>query len=400
MKRSAIAVAVAVAMALMSVPGTVMAHESTATDLNDAAYDEVWPLVGPGGATDDPTVKEGLSTLGLDAEESGGALDTTSCTHHADGIKDINEPYNPGDECNVDGDDDNGAVHEMKFYQCNGAKSWTQPTTESDIQIETDFSFNHSDLENGIFEATGSFFVPIELDGPTEQVDQAAQVHFGFLHTFAWPMSSALCQDPFPLSGAYYEFYRADTTPEDGWEIPVNTLLVPDAPYGAILRVMDDQANTLAAAFVYANVNNYLNDANSQSGTPESCDQSSSTGETLCQYHDTTPPHATVFDKDEEPSAFPRSDKCTKGIALEYGEPLATDDNGDPAVEIEPVGNSDGDLTVTPYQPPGRDVDSLALFTVNTEQWGPGICIEEPPAEFNAKAWDQSGNVGVQTVVD
>lgn len=411
MNRAAIAVVVAVAMALMSVPGQVTAHESTALDLNDAAYDNVWPLLGPGGATDNDAVRDGLSALGLHAQKGGGDPVYESCTHHDPGIVDEDDPYNANDQCEWQDDEteDNpnpdGAVHETVAFQCTGTKSFTS-TEEADIVVDTPFPYKHSDLDNGIFEATGSFFVPLEITG--DDADRVSQVWFGFMHTFAWPMSSALCQDAFPLPGAYYEFYRGDTDGSDGWEIPVNTLLVPDAPYGAVLRFLDSSGNTLAATFVFSNVNNYLNDAEWQPGTPTSCDQEGDTGGTLCPYHDTTPPRATVFIDHEHSSAFPRNDDidnadgttdtpCKEGVALEYGEPLADDGTGEPAVELT-SGSGDPVDTDFEYNPPDRDVDSVPIETTARDNWGPGICVEEPPGTLHVKAWDQSGNIGSQTI--
>jgi hypothetical protein len=395
MNRRAIAVVIAAAMALMTFPGTATAHESSAADLNDVAYDRVWPLIGPGGVTDDPALNDALSAAGLDAQEKGGnagddAPDARdSCTHHDDG--------QPDQEPALDNECDDGDVQSMKFYQCKGS-SELGSMEEADIEVETPMPFFHSDLENGVFEATGSFFVPIEPSG--DLAGEVDQVWFGFAHTFAWPLSSALCQEPFPAPGAYYEFYRGDTDGEP-WEIPVNTLLVPDAPYGAILRLMDSSGNTLAAAFVYSNVNNYLNDANFQPGTPTTCDQEGDTGGTLCPYHDVTPPRATVFDETQHDDKFPRFDDndnadgtsdtgCARGIALEYGEPLAEDGNGKPAIETSENWYE--------YNPPDRDVDSVPVETTARDNWGPGICIPFPSESFTVKAWDQTGNVGTQHI--
>jgi hypothetical protein len=393
--RTSTAILIAVAMLSMSVPGQVSAHASTAADLNELAYDNVWQILGPGGETDDPTVKEGLSALGLDAEERGGEApddNEASCTHHDDGIIDGQAP---GDNVCTDDDGDSEPdddVQNLKFFQCQGAKSFANPTEQADLEFEAPFPVNHNDLENGIFEATGSFFVPVQFNGT--DAERVSEVHFGFAHTFAWPASSSLCQPPFPLSGAYYEFYRGDTTPEDGFEIPVNTLLVPDAPYGAVLRALDETGNTLGVAFVYANVNNYLNDANFRPNTPSTCENAGNAGTDLCPYHDTTPPRATVYKSFEMPDdVFPRGenadDECTEGVALEYGEPVET-------FEVtRPNGNS---VSFDTYDPANRDVDSTPLVTTARDDWGPGLCILSPPGEFTVKAWDQSGNIGAQTI--
>lgn len=379
MHRNLIAILIAAAMLFMSVPGQVSAHESSATDLNDLAYDDVWPLLGPGGATED------LNLPGQ-AEAFGGEPVSDSCTHH-----NLTEDYQDfeGEDPEFIAEDaecDDSDVHTISNYQCRGKKGFDNPV-DADINMTIDMPFFHSDLENGIFEATGSFFTDVSFEG--EDADEVSQVWFGFAHTFAWPLSSSLCEPPFPMPGAYYEFYRGDTDGSDGWEIPVNTLLVPDAPYGAILRAMDSSGNTLVAGFVYSNVNNYNNDLEWQPGTPTACDQEGETA-VLCPYHDVTPPNGITYavSTTEERGEALSGDGpgCTDGFAVEYGEPLAHFEVLDGKTETE-------------YDARDRDVDSVPLTTTARDDWGPGFCWEEPvqlPITF--KAVDQSNNVRIQEI--
>ncbi len=349
---------------LLIVPITPMAG---AIDTNELVFDNIWPVFGPGGETDaivNPLLDEG----DLNAEAFGGTVtEEPTASTTADG-----QP-----------------TYELSGYQCAG----TNPNTgaEYDVSMSSPNPFFHSSLENGIFEATGSFFVDVDFTG--NDADKVEEVHFGFAHTFPWPASSVLCNGAFPLPGAYYEFYRGDTTGTDGWEIPVNTLLVPDFAYGAILRAMDSQGNILASAFVYANVNNYANDENWQPGTPTSCDQDGDTGPLLCPYQDVTPPFPTVKGAEGHNAA----DTCPNGVLVSYGEPLDNPTTTDtPAFDTV----TSHTFSETPDgQVQERDVDSVLLVQVDSEPWGPEYCVSKTAGSpIVVQAEDQLGNIGIREI--
>lgn len=353
-----------VASLLLSLPSMALAHEPTPVDADSQAYGDTWPLLGPGGATGG-TVDGLLAGANLRAERVGGNP-APSAVHSASGH--------------------GTQTHTLTGFQCTAPKSDAtasgEPGEVYDVTIHSEAPFYHSDRANGIVEATGSFFVPFDLTG--DDAEEVDELWFGFLHTFPWPASSALCSGPFPLPGAYYEYYRGDRTRADGWEIPVNTLLVPDGAYGAVLRAVDAEGNTLATEFVYANVNNYLNDANWQPGTPAGCDSYPGTDEPSCPYHDVTPPHPVVKGAEGDGKLGKTQEACPTGVAFEYGEPL--------------VSFSVNTGTHTEYTPPEREVDAYPMVAVFSEVWGPGYCVTGASGDITATAVDQSDNVGITTV--
>jgi len=416
MQRRIIAVLVALSMLSIGLP-TVAAHQGGGTDLNELVYNDVWEVLGPGGETDRAEVKDALQTAGLYAEPFGGEQ-ANACTHHADDFAN-KDPWRI--QCNGaenrTGDEEGGA-ETLTAFNCRGqdpdtsvSEDLTNSPTETDradIDLSSNMPFHYNDRENRILEATGSFFVDFQFSG--EDADEVNQVWFGYLTNFAWPASSSLCQGEVTQPGAYYEFYRGDTTSEDGWEVVINTLLVPDAPYGAVVRALGDtcapsdlqcvNANTIAAGFTYANVNNYLNDPDFRPGeTPQSCDDGG------CPFHDTTPPNAIVYtgneidahlDMDENDG---NDDKCEGAdVAVEYGEPLAADGQIKKSSSSEWGLAFDGASIAQKYTPPPRDVDAFARATTETEVYGPGYCFFGVGGDLDVTAWDQLGNRATKTV--
>lgn len=383
-KRTLTTITVAVAMLSMTVPGQVTAHESEAADLNEVAYNDVWPLLGPGGPTDQQDVNYVEERLGLQADQVGGQPVFGSCTHHADG--EIEQPPQRNTCPTSD-------VQTLKAFQCT--RGLFDDSEESpDLTFEGLKTFVHTDLENGIVETTGSFFLNVQFSGG--DADQVEEVRFGFANTVPWPASLATCQGSFLLPSASYELYGGDADPTaDGtFEIPIDTLRLPDAPHGAVIHALDADGNPLGVAFFYANVNNDLNDANWRPGGPTPCDPADQAGEVLCpSHHDTTPPRATVFKgadlneprRDTQANGDGTGDaECGSGVALEYGEPLA-------GYEILDGTNS------FEYNAPDRAAGSVPL-DIPARDWGPGICVPQPGSGFTIRAWDHTGNVGTQTV--
>lgn len=383
-------------LAMMLMPAVAVGHAPEGTDTNTIILNDVWSVFGPGCSVEDQAVcdadqaveDEVLGNLNLQAETFGGTL-TQSTVHATDEEGSFHESGAP--------------THVLTGSQCNGL---APDGSTYDATLWSDFPYYHSDLENGIFEATGSFFVPFEVLGP--DAGAVEELHFGYAHTFPWPASSALCTGPFPLPGAYYEFYRGDTEGADGWEIPINTLLVPDMAYGAIVRALDANGNTVVSGFVYANVNNYLNEVNFRPGsTPQGC-ATAGNAATECNYHDVTPPFPTVkgarpLAVADEPSVTDHNPvaRCADGVLFSFGEPVALD-------EIQVSGEaSNVQKTAGPDLPTAahRDVDAVALFPVTTEWWGPEVCVTaddtngDGQAVITIEATDPQGNYGIRTVV-
>lgn len=368
--RSKTILTVAVALVtLSSALGPVAAHDSTGTDLNTLVLDDIWDTFGPSGPAEEE-IEEAFSALGFPAERAGGNC-TESYTHH----------FEPGTSsgCELPSESQGGDTHTPTFYQCDGADAQDHPDGDIDIEAQPRNPFFHSSLENGIFEATGTFFVDIEFTGA--HADEIDEVWFIYFHTFPWPASKSLCQGPYPLPGAYVEFVTGDTTPEDGWEIPVNTLTVPDMAYGAGIRALDDQGNVLKTAFVYANVNNYLNDLAWQPSSPEQCQQ----GSEGCDIHDVTPPWPLVKGAEGKERTNNAATYCPDGVAFEFGEAL------DSFELIE--GDTANGFPSTP-----RDSETMPFFTVDTDVFGPSYCVTTSTGEITVKATDEHGNVAFRTV--
>lgn len=328
-----------------------MAHPSTGTDLNTLAFDHVWPLVGPGGPGAGE-FEDLLEPLGFWAQRAGG-VPTPSTTHH------------------------NEATHTPTFFQCDAAEQGI------DLQVVPQMPFFHSDLENAIFEATGTFFVDLEFTGSA--ASRVDSIWFFYLSTFPWPISSTLCSGPFPLPGAYVEFVTGDLEGRDGWEIPVNSLTVPDMAYGAGIRAFDADGNVLKTGFVYANVNNYLNDLEWTPGTPSLCakDPDNPTA-FLCPYHDVTPPFPSVKGAQGHLRSGNAATHCGNGVAFEYGEPLKS--------------FTAGAGTVTEFPSTPRDSETVPLLTTATDTYGPSYCVTGATFPLTVTAVDQSDNIGLRTV--
>lgn len=403
MNQTKLALLIATAMILGGLPATVTAHPEDGVDTH-TAFDETWNVFGPQGET--AQLEDALREGDLHAELRGGQQ-SPSCTHHVEGLQgdhEVDDHSQLTSNLNECTNTTAGDVNYLSAFQCNGP-SLDDPSQDADADMYTTLAFNHSDVKNGITEATGSFFVDVYLEGAA--ADRVDQVWFSYLHTFPWPVSSALCQGPLPMPGVFYEFYRGDTDGANGWEIPINTLLVPDAPYGAVVRALDtDTGTTVAASFSYSYVNNYHNEAEwTPGGTPEECNKGQSSLPTRnCPYRDSTPPHAVVKGANGNGviSDEPANTECLSGggdVAVEYGEPLATglDTSENPGASF----TVDKDVSITTYDPVERDVDSTPASTTETNQWGPGFCLDGVVGnEVMIKAVDQNGNVGVQKVID
>lgn len=284
--------------------------------------------------------------------------------------------------------------------------------------------------QQGVLTATSSFFVVPEFNGP--RADEIDGVWFGFFQTS--PSADAGVAEIGPSEvcasdgervakaapeGAYYEFYRGDDDPEDGWSIPVNTLLVPDGLYGAHLRAVSEVdespvgvsdvtgppggAEVIASGFVYALVDNHDNWFDSlESCTPTVVD---------CDNQDITPPWAMVvpgdssFDAFKEANGIPESQDFVTGWTIEFGSPVVTglssfwiirgDNAPDPGEKEQLFADEQGNSAA--------DVDPIPLYNVAEDpEWGPKLYFNDTKLyegdTVHLDMTDEHGNQAYKTV--
>ena len=268
-----------------------------------------------------------------------------------------------------------------------------------------------------VLEASGSFFVVPEMTGSL--AGSVKGIWFAFLQSIPTRLGTDLCGigntvggaagADLAMTGAYLEFYRGDNDGSNGWEIPVNTLLVPDGLYGAILRVFVDTGTAADAAanvggsgpgglkpiktaFVYALVSNDGSDEAYRLGrTPESC---RATGNPCPNLQDTTPPWAF---------ANPGDIKLTtqNKWVLEFGEAVKT-----ASIQVTINGNiiagsaNDGACGAS-NEGTCADVDPVLLLTTSKAVYGTRVIVNQAPAcgqQLRVSAEDLFGNVAAKTV--
>ncbi|MGB1585440.1 MAG: hypothetical protein ACPHID_00135 [Thermoplasmatota archaeon] len=189
---------------------------------------------------------------------------------------------------------------QMAFEQCG------------DIQL----IFRNPDLQrenDGNIHAQGSFFAQFQAIGP----DADKITFFGFSFGPApSPIQddSGVCDTP-PgtwLTGAYILNYRADTNPDDGFFINLQTDLVPDGAYTAAVHAYDANNQELARAWTNALVDNCDGDP------PARCD-----GDTAQHANqDQTAPWPILLPGDGDIEAAPDTpDGAT--LTIEFAEALS-----------------------------------------------------------------------------
>ncbi len=124
--------------------------------------------------------------------------------------------------------------------------------------------FRNPDLQpgaDGFIRASGQLFAQFQAIG--EGADKIATFGFSFgVHTVDFP-ASTVCQAPNSklwFSGQQIINYRADTNPDDGFFINLQTALVPDGTYTAAVHAYDKDDNELARFWAKAIVENCTQD--------------------------------------------------------------------------------------------------------------------------------------------
>lgn len=138
------------------------------------------------------------------------------------------------------------------------------PATEAEIYNcgVVDVIFLNPDLndraENGIIDASGSFFAQFQVIG--DRAEEVEYIGFSFGKDFA-NQDESVCPTDEGYDGNYYSGqqilnYRADLDPSDGFFINLQTALVPDGDYSAAVHAFDADDNELGRFWAQAVVNN------------------------------------------------------------------------------------------------------------------------------------------------
>ncbi len=337
-----------------------------------------------------------------------------------------------GDECGNDGPDQrsngegaNGQPDQLARDDDGNIQAGIPPFYECgdedlELRIGNPFALHVPDGADketqSILRADGGLYViPRVLEKATGEPDESIEaVWFGFLHTTLTvnDLSGQAVLGPdqvcdmtgndagIGVSGAYYEFYRGDTTPQDGWLIPINTHLVPDNIYGAVLRAFgppdvpsDTPPGGLApvkTGFIYAIVDNTYEDEPKTAATPDgyaSCQPPD------CENRDLLPPWPAIVPGDVSIS---QAENGADELIVEFGEAIVPDSF---SVTINGVTPSTSFEDSTP-----RDVDSFPLFTFQTTSYGKMVKIDrtsdplEPGDVVIVSAVDEAGNQATKTV--
>lgn len=181
-----------------------------------------------------------------------------------------------------------------------------------DIQL----IFRNPDLQrenDGNIHAQGSFFAQFQAIGPNADDITFFGFSFGPVQT---PIedSSGVCDMPAGtwLTGAYILNYRADTNPDDGFFINLQTPLVPDGTYTAAVHAYDANNQELARAWTNAVVDNC------DGAPPARCD--GATSEHVNQ--DKTAPWPILLPGDGDLDAAPDTPSGAT-LTIEFAEPLS-----------------------------------------------------------------------------
>lgn len=319
--------------------------------------------------------------------------------------------------------DDDGYINAASapFYECtaddvnidvslqNPFPMYVPDPIAEDAPAPEDDGYDEWVADHGVLVSSGSFYVIPEITG--EHADQVEAVWFSFLETTPTLPgaglgggSDAMCEDTdagaVAAGGAYYEFYRGDKDPEDGWTIPVNTLLVPDNVYGAKLTFLghgidgvDENAldepypgglDVLGMGYVYAIVDNRADETAWSPCTPT---------EDPCENQDTTPPWPQVV-----PGDVPLTGDNKGTIEVTFGEAIQT---GDIEVRV-----NDGPSVIAEDDRTGFDeavTDPFPLMAVDDQDWGDQFVIDLDDDllvndEITVTATDLHGNNATKTV--
>jgi hypothetical protein len=174
-----------------------------------------------------------------------------------------------------------------------------------DIQL----IFKNPDLqpgEDGFIRASGQFFVQFQAIGAG--ADQIKVFGFSFGPDTV-DFSESACTAPAWVTGTYLPNYRADRDPQDGFFIPIKTMLVPDGTYAAAVHAYDANNNELARFWARAIVANCDNQTVS---AQEKCDDDPE----QLQRHDRVGPWPIILPGDGQ--TLPG-----RKLTIEFGEELA-----------------------------------------------------------------------------
>lgn len=163
---------------------------------------------------------------------------------------------------------------------------------------------------DGFIRASGQFFIQFQAIG--DQADQIETFGFSFgVHTTQVP--DDVCQLPpaLQITGQQLINYRADTNPDDGFFINLQTPLVPDGQYTAAVHAYDGNDQELARFWAQAVVEN-CDTAVDPVGVAELCDGD----DAQIQRNDQTMPWPIILPGDGQAGS-------EAALTIEFAEELA-----------------------------------------------------------------------------
>ncbi len=109
---------------------------------------------------------------------------------------------------------------------------------------------------DGFIRASGNFFIQFQAVGAAADQITTFGFSFGPYGPGIGDVDESACDRPAWFTGGYVQNYRADTNPDDGFFINLQTTLVPDGQYIAAVHAYDANDNELARSWAKAIVDN------------------------------------------------------------------------------------------------------------------------------------------------
>lgn len=279
-----------------------------------------------------------------------------------------------------------GALGDGVAVRHDGQANDCQEASEFKCCGDIRLVFRNPDLtpeDDGFVHAHGQFFAQFQAIGAA--ADDITFFGFSF-STVGQEADENVCQqEPWAPSGAYIINYRADTDPDDGFFINLQTTLVPDGQYMAAVHAYNDADEEIARAWTLAVVDNC------DGGEGTRCDSDDYPTEEHVRQDQTMPwPIMLPGDGELDTSKNNAPDEAT--LTLEFAEPLSElrvflngllihDKNGSPQNMTEFDGRNWDDDLIPGYGPYGLG------GLVAPE------CSQQPPQTCNplGEAWYWAG---------